>query len=164
EKPAIVLSETEERQRSVKVIRLDEHRENGRGGLSSSERSAFREIGERLRQANEALARAETEGRQPSQDVSEACNTNQPVKTSSQEGASVAAPAEDEPEQTAQYAEEKGKETQESLALESGKQDELPAPSDERPETPGASAQAEEAWQGRLAEEMAPKAGAADTA
>lgn len=60
EAPAIHVIETPQRRETDKVIRLAEHRENARenGGLSPAERNAFREIGERLRLANEAAARA----------------------------------------------------------------------------------------------------------
>jgi hypothetical protein len=52
EKPALEISESSRE----KIIRLAEHRENGwSGSLTASERTAFREIGERLRRANESL-------------------------------------------------------------------------------------------------------------
>lgn len=168
EKPAILLSETEEHQRSVKIIRLDEHRENGRSGLSSSERSAFREIGERLRQANEALARAEKEGKRPAHDVPAAGNTNEPVTTQPQEATSAAAPAGGEPEQTAHGAEKKGAEAREPLALESGKQEAPSAPAGDPTETGSASPsippQAKGAAEEQLAEDLASEASVADTA
>ncbi|WP_265516551.1 PAS domain S-box protein [Nitratireductor luteus] len=53
ETPAIRISEGPERRSSDKVIRLAELRD---GGLSASERTAFREIGDRLRRASDALA------------------------------------------------------------------------------------------------------------
>jgi len=54
EKPALRISQPSELP-SEKVIRLAEHREGGwNSSLTASERTAFREIGERLRRANEA--------------------------------------------------------------------------------------------------------------
>ncbi|MCG7506768.1 PAS domain-containing sensor histidine kinase [Mesorhizobium retamae] len=51
ETPALAIAPTPERRFSDKVIRLAEHRPsaNDKGGLSSVERTAFREIGERLK-------------------------------------------------------------------------------------------------------------------
>ncbi|WP_159592953.1 PAS domain S-box protein [Chelativorans xinjiangense] len=57
ETPAISISDGPERRTTDKVIRLAEHREDTRDTrLSASERTAFREIGERLRRASEAAA------------------------------------------------------------------------------------------------------------
>ncbi|MCT7374015.1 PAS domain S-box protein [Chelativorans salis] len=57
ETPAISISDGPERPTTDKVIRLAEHREDTRDTrLSASERTAFREIGERLRRASEAAA------------------------------------------------------------------------------------------------------------
>ncbi|WP_163270146.1 PAS domain S-box protein [Chelativorans alearense] len=57
ETPAISISDGPERRTTDKVIRLAEHREDTRETrLSASERTAFREIGERLRRASEAAA------------------------------------------------------------------------------------------------------------
>jgi len=56
EVPALAIVPKPERRFADKVIRLAEHRHaaNDKGGLSSLERSAFREIGERLKKESEA--------------------------------------------------------------------------------------------------------------
>lgn len=59
ETPALHISQSPERRSSDKIIRLAELRDSG---LSASERLAFREIGDRLRRASDALAeRAKTD-------------------------------------------------------------------------------------------------------
>src|SRR5690606_21706551 len=55
EVPALAIAAKPERRYTDKVIRLAEHRQpaNDKGGLSLLERSAFREIGERLKKDSE---------------------------------------------------------------------------------------------------------------
>lgn len=55
EEPAIEVRRTPDRRQSDKVIKLAEHRAAGERGLSANETSAFREIGERLKQASEKV-------------------------------------------------------------------------------------------------------------
>ncbi len=62
EKPAITISASKPPVADEKVIDLAEHREAAwNGTLSTNERSAFREIGERLRRANEEAAARDAE-------------------------------------------------------------------------------------------------------
>jgi len=72
EKPAISISQPSE-SASEKVIRLAEHREGGwNSSLTAAERTAFREIGERLRRASEApLARLDKAGSPDTQEPAE---------------------------------------------------------------------------------------------
>ncbi|MFC6488010.1 PAS domain S-box protein [Nitratireductor sp. GCM10026969] len=73
ETPAISVSTSPERRATDKVIRLAEHREVVReNGLSASERTAFREIGERLRRASEAMAARAAEDGAREDDAQEA--------------------------------------------------------------------------------------------
>ncbi|MEZ5810060.1 MAG: PAS domain S-box protein [Rhizobiaceae bacterium] len=64
ELPALELSRTPERRDSDKVIRLAAHRERA-GGLSDHERTAFREIGERLKEADAGDRRSGTANENP---------------------------------------------------------------------------------------------------
>ncbi|CCV08565.1 Cell-division control histidine kinase pdhS [Mesorhizobium metallidurans STM 2683] len=75
EVPALTIVPKPERRFADKVIRLAEHRQPANDkGLSTLERSAFREIGERLRKENVPVERADVE--KPAELVAEPAETN----------------------------------------------------------------------------------------
>ncbi|MCV3205511.1 PAS domain S-box protein [Mesorhizobium sp. YC-39] len=75
EVPALTIVPKPERRFADKVIRLAEHRQPANDkGLSTLERSAFREIGERLRKDNLPVERADVE--RPAEPVAEPAETN----------------------------------------------------------------------------------------
>ncbi|WP_274427028.1 sensor histidine kinase [Chelativorans sp. YIM 93263] len=94
EEPALRISESPNRRIGDKVIHLAEHREVVREtGLTVSERTAFREIGERLRRANQALADrleqekdTETQEREETSEPTEALPTPDVEESNSAEG------------------------------------------------------------------------------
>ncbi|MBZ9796854.1 PAS domain S-box protein [Mesorhizobium sp. ES1-4] len=75
EVPALTIVPKPERRFADKVIRLAEHRQPANEGLSTLERSAFREIGERLKKDSSAAEPPEAEAAEPARQAEPAAGT-----------------------------------------------------------------------------------------
>ncbi|MDH4986053.1 PAS domain S-box protein [Aminobacter anthyllidis] len=131
EVPALEIDRTHDRRFSDKVIRLAEHRPtapeepaNGKG-LSSTERSAFREIGEKLKRAHEIVAARQHAAAVEAGETLEAAKSAAPAPENNGEAASAEIEA---------YAEAAAAETAEPVAAEA------PEHAVAEPETHGAAA------------------------
>ncbi|MBT1155631.1 PAS domain S-box protein [Aminobacter anthyllidis] len=136
EVPALEIDRTHDRRFSDKVIRLAEHRPtapeepaNGKG-LSSTERSAFREIGEKLKRAHEIVAARQQAAAVEAGETLEAAKSAAPAPENNGEVASA---------EIAAYAEAAAAETAEPVAAE------VPEHAVAEPETHGAAAATEPA-------------------
>ncbi len=136
EVPALEIDRTHDRRFSDKVIRLAEHRPtapeepaNGKG-LSSTERSAFREIGEKLKRAHEIVAARQQAAAVEAGETLEVAKPAAPAPEKNGEAASA---------EIAAYAEAAAAETAEPVAAEA------PEPAAAEPETHRAAGAAEPA-------------------